>query len=114
MKLWEALEKYDRVKRTGWSDEEKNNCFVKNTTDDRMYITLKIVDFFADDWVAYEDPMTCAQAKALEEIAKLKALAQPLCDYLYDKGTPHDSIIITQEGVQHLQGYRAAPFEIRD
>lgn len=51
---------------------------------------------------------------AHEETARLKALAQPLCDYLYDKGTPHDSIIITQEGVQHLQGYRAAPFDIRD
>ena len=52
--------------------------------------------------------------RAQKENARLKELAQPLCDYLYEKGTPHDSIIITQEGVQHLQGHRAAPFEIRD
>lgn len=111
MKLWEALAKYDRVKRTGWNEEQDKTSFVQNTTDERMYVSLRFVDFAADDWVAYEDPKV---REALEEIAKLKALAQPLCDYLYDKGTPHDSIIITQEGVQHLQGYRAAPFEIRD
>lgn len=109
MKLWEALEKSNKVRRSCWGDDVKD-------LDISVREVITTDDFRADDWEPVIKPvgMTCAQAEALEEIANLKALAQPLCDYLYDKGTPHDSIIITQEGVQHLHGYRAAPFEIRD
>lgn len=45
---------------------------------------------------------------------KLKELAQPLCDYLYDNGCPHDIIVVTQEYVEMLSGVKCEKFEFRD
>lgn len=49
-----------------------------------------------------------------EKLAKFKALTQPLVDYLYENGTPHDCIIVTQTSAEYLQGQTAVPFEPRD
>ena len=49
-----------------------------------------------------------------KKLADFKALAQPLVDYLYEHGSPHDCIIVTQTSAEHLQGQTVVPFQPRD
>jgi hypothetical protein len=44
---------------------------------------------------------------------KLKELAQPICDYLYEHGCPHDCIVITQTHVEQFSGVKVFPFKLR-
>ncbi len=103
MRLWEALEKSNVVRRSCWGDDVKD-------LDISVREVITTADFLADDW---EPVVTHDMPEALKEKAKLEGLAQPLRDYLCEEGTPWDAIIITQEGMRYLRSCKASPFDIR-
>lgn len=52
--------------------------------------------------------------KCINRRKELYDAAQPLLDYLYKYGTPHDIITVTQGEIQHFSGEVAVPLELRD
>lgn len=70
-------------------------------------------DMLSEDWMIFGDAIEKAEEPTKEK-DKLKELAQPLCNYLYEHGCPHDRIIITQTHVEHLSGVKASEFELKD
>lgn len=55
-----------------------------------------------------------AQNDYQKKIEEMKEAAQPLIDYLYKYGTPHDAILVRMDSVEHLSGETATPIEVRD
>lgn len=49
-----------------------------------------------------------------KRVDELKKAAEPLVDYLYKYGTPHDAIIVRMDLVEHLSGEAGSPIEVRD
>lgn len=49
-----------------------------------------------------------------KRVDELKEAAEPLVDYLYKYGTPHDVIIVRMDSVEHLSGEAGSPIEVRD
>lgn len=49
-----------------------------------------------------------------EKIEELKNLSQPLLDWIYQNGCPHDLIIIDIKGITFLNSKYFCPYETRD
>lgn len=49
-----------------------------------------------------------------KKLDELKKAAEPLVDYLYKYGTPHDAIIVMMDSVNHLSGEEVSPIDVRD
>lgn len=49
-----------------------------------------------------------------KRVDELKEAAKPLVDYLYKYGTPHDTVIVRMDSVEHLSGETGSPIEVRD
>ena len=79
MKLWEALEKSNKVRRKGWNAEIRPFDITKREA-------ISINEFQADDWEPYEEP------KPATELEQLKMLIEPLKNHNDDICNPWDEV----------------------
>lgn len=53
--------------------------------------------------------------KAVEKrLKELEEVCKPVVDFLYEYGTPHSTVIVTQTHAELVSGECAVPFESRD
>lgn len=54
------------------------------------------------------------QEESMKMKKELNEASQPLLEFLYKYGCPHDAILLRMDGAELLSGEVATPFEIRD
>lgn len=47
-------------------------------------------------------------------VDELKKAANPLVDYLYKYGTPHDAVIVRMDSVEHFSGETGTPIDVKE
>lgn len=52
--------------------------------------------------------------RSTEKMEEFKKLTQPISDWLYKNGTPHDTVLIQQANAELLCGEMGVPFELKD
>jgi len=123
MKLWEALEKSNKVRRKGWPDIEEHfrfeddKAFKVNSTGEGEFTLMPIIYTRADDWEPYEGPKPATELQNSEDqlkFAQLSKIADKLTSIVEDQAkkidrlekaqTEHENTL--KEWYRDIQGLR--------